>query len=66
MTPEIWMLLHEVGAFLQWAWAFLQWAWAFAPIPAILWLFSVAGLLLCFLWPMIGEVEDGPVLPERK
>ena len=63
MTPETWMLLHEVGAFLRWA-------WTFAPIPAIFWLFSVAGLLLCFLWPMIGEepieVEDAPVLPERK
>lgn len=63
MTPEIWMLLHEVGAFLQCA-------RAFAPSPAILWLFSVAGLLLCFLWPIIGEepieVEDAPVLPERK
>lgn len=63
MTPEIWMLLHEAGAFLQWA-------WRFAPTPVILWLLSVAGLLLCFLWPMIGEepieVEDDPVLPERK
>ena len=59
MAPEIWMLLHEAGAFLRWA-------WTFAPSPAILWLFSVAGLLLCFLWPVIGEVEDDPVLPERK
>lgn len=59
MAPEIWMLLREVGAFLQWI-------WRFAPIPAILWLLSVAGLLLCFLWPVIGEVEDDPVLPERK
>ena len=63
MMPEIWMLLHEAGAFLRWA-------WKFAPSPAILWLFSVAGLLLCFLWPLIGEepieVEDAPVLPERK
>lgn len=59
MKPEIWMLLHEVGAFLQWA-------WTFAPSPAILLLFSVAGLLLCFLWPIIGEGEDDPVLPERK
>ena len=53
MTPEIWMLLHEVGAFLQWAW-----------------MFSVAGLLLCFLWPLVGEepIEEGDdrVLPERK
>ena len=52
MAPEIWMLLREVGAFLQWI-------WRFAPIPAILW-------LLCFLWPVIGEVEDDPGLPERK
>ena len=22
MTPEIWLRLHEVGEFLQWAWAF--------------------------------------------
>ena len=60
MPIEFWMLLHEAAAFLQWA-------WTFAPSPAILWLFSVAGLLL---WPMIGEepveVEDDPVLPERK
>lgn len=59
MPIEFWTLLREVGEFLQWA-------WTFAPSPAILWLFSVAGLLLCFLWPMIGEVEDDPVLPERK
>ena len=63
MMHEIWMLLHEV-------WEFLQWSWTFAPSPIILWLFSVAALLVCFLWPIIGEepieVEDGPVLPERK
>lgn len=63
MPIEFWILLHELAEFVRWA-------WKFAPSPGILALLFVAGLFFAALFPLIGEepveVEDDPVLPERK